>query len=218
MQAEYWLKRWREGRTGWHHDSVMPLLVEHWPALEVQRGTRVLVPFCGKSLDMIWLAEQGLRVLGVEVSPLAVEQFFAENDLEPEKRKAADGIHHVAGDVEVIQGDLFQIEPATLAACGAVYDRAAVIAQPAPERERYAKEVYSRLPGGCRGLTITLEYPQAEMDGPPFSVDESEMQRLFGSAWDITLAERRDILAGQPGFREAGLTSLHTCVYRLRRR
>jgi thiopurine S-methyltransferase len=218
MQPDYWIKRWREGRTGWHHDSVMPLLTEHWPALDVQSGSRVLVPFCGKSLDMCWLAEQGLEVLGVEVSPLAVEQFFAENGMSAEKSEAADGVHYFAKNIEIIQGDLFKIDSATLAACNAVYDRAAVIAQPPEQRKRYAQEVYANLPPGCRGLMVTLDYPQAEMDGPPFSVDEPEVNRLLGADWSITIADRRDILADQPGFREAGLTALHAAVYRLHRR
>ena len=47
MDADYWLQRWKEGRTGWHHESVMPLLEQHWPSLRVESGTRVLVPLCG---------------------------------------------------------------------------------------------------------------------------------------------------------------------------
>lgn len=217
MKADYWLKRWREGRTGWHRDAVMPLLTKHWPALDISRGTRVLVPFSGKTLDMIWLAEQGLRVLGVEVSPLAVEQFFAENNLQANKRETSDGVCYSAGNIDIIQGDLFDVSDATLAGCGAIYDRAALIAQPPAERQRYADAIHAKLPAGCRGLMVTLEYPQAEMDGPPFSVEETEVRRLLDD-WDIELAERRDILADQPGFREAGLSSLHTAVYRLHRR
>jgi thiopurine S-methyltransferase len=218
MQAEYWLRRWREGRTGWHKDGVMPLLQEYWPTLVVPRGTRVLVPFCGKTLDMIWLAEQGLRVLGVEVSPLAVEQFFAENGLNPETRETADGVHYTAGNIEIIQGDLFDIDAATLGDCRAVYDRAAIIAQPPDQRARYAAEVYSRLPTGCRALLITLEYPQSEMEGPPFPVDEAEVRRLFDDQWQIETIERRDILEAQPGFAKQGVTALSTAVYRLTRR
>ncbi|MGH8273481.1 MAG: thiopurine S-methyltransferase [Gammaproteobacteria bacterium] len=218
MQADFWLQRWRERRTAWHRESVMPLLVEHWPRLEVPAGTRVLVPLCGKSLDMLWLAAQGLRVLGVELSPLAIEQFFAENDLVSQKRETADGVHHTAGNIEIIQGDLFKTDAATLSECRAVYDRAALIALPAPDRRHYAEKIYARLPAGCRGLMITFEYPQAEMNGPPFSVDEAEIHRLFDPDWEVALAERRDILAGQPGFREAGLTALNTTVYRFHRR
>jgi thiopurine S-methyltransferase len=218
MQAEFWLQRWREGRTGFHHERPMPLLLEHWPSLALPKGSRVLVPLCGKTLDMPWLAAQGHRVLGVELSPLAVAQFFAEHGLVPERHASPMGVHHVAGDIEIIQGDVFGLDDATLAGCDAVYDRAAVIALPAPMRERYAHEVYARLPTGCRGLMITLEYPQAEMEGPPFSVDAAEVDVLFRGDWNVDLLERRDILAAQPEFQEAGVSSLHTGVYRLQRK
>ncbi len=218
MQAEFWLERWREGRTGFHRDAPMPLLLQHWPALALPRGSRVLVPLCGKTLDMPWLAGQGHRVLGVELSPLAVQQFFAEQGLTPARHASPLGVHHVAGDIEIIEGDVFALDDATLAGCSAVYDRAAVIALPPPLRERYAREVYARLPAGCRGLMITLDYPQQEMDGPPFSVDAANVAALFGEHWDVELLERRDILASQPKFQESGVTALHTDVYRLQRK
>lgn len=215
MQPEYWLKRWEEGRTGWHQETVLPLLEKHWPKLSLPSGTRVLVPFCGKSLDMLWLARQGFRVLGVEVSPLAVEQFFNENSLQPIKTNKGKASCYQAGNIEIVQGDLFDMGSEHLASCGAIYDRAALIAQPPDERERYAGNIHARLPSGCRGLLITLEYPQTEMDGPPFPVGEAEVQHLLNN-WAVTLAERRDIL-NRSHFREAGLTSLHTTVYQLHR-
>ena len=104
------------------------------------------------------------------------------------------------------------------AGCDAIYDRAALIALPPPMRERYARTVYDALPDGCRGLLITLEYPQHEMEGPPFSVEEREVRRLFGEHWDIDLLERRDILGSQPSFSEQGVTALHTAVYRMQRK
>ena len=224
MDAEFWLQRWQEGRTGWHRDAVMPLLEQHWRALELPRGTRVLVPLCGKSLDMVWLAQQGLHVLGVEISPVAIEAFLAENHLHASQTERADGTHYriadapADGDIEIINGDVFGVAPGTLEDCGAFYDRAALIAFPAPMRDRLAREVYAKLPTGARGLLITLEYPAGEMEGPPFSVDEAEVHRLFDAHWNIRQLERRDILASQPSFSQNGVTALHTAVYALTRR
>ena len=218
MQSGYWLQRWQEGRTGWHRDAVMPLLEQHWPALEVPRGTRVLVPLCGKTLDMPWLASQGMRVRGVELAPLAIGRFFEEQHLSPQRREVPYGTIHDAGGIEIIRADIFEVDAARFAECGAIYDRAALIALPPPMRERYAREVYGALPAGCRGLLITLEYPQHQMQGPPFSVEEREVHRLFGEHWDIALLERRDILHSQPSFSEQGVTALHTAVYKLRKR
>lgn len=218
MQAEFWLQRWREGRIGFHQERPMPLLLEHWPTLDLPQNSRVLVPLCGKTLDMPWLAAQGYRVLGVELSPLAVAQFFAGHGLEPERYESPMGVHHVAGNIELIQGDVFTLDDATLASCAAVYDRAAVIALPEAMRDRYARDLYARLPTACRGLMITLEYPPMEMEGPPFPVDTAHVKALFGGDWAIDLLERRDILASQPSFREAGVSTLHTSVYRLQRK
>lgn len=224
MKPEYWLQRWREGRTGWHHESVMPLLGQHWDSLGVSPGTRALVPLCGKSLDMLWLAQQGMRVLGVEISNLAVEAFLAENHLHADRTEAADGAHYriinapANGEIEIINGDVFGVASGLFEECGAFYDRAALIAFPAPMRDRLAREIYAKLPMGARGLLITLDYPSGEMEGPPFSVDEAEVQRLFRAQWDVRQLERRDILASQPSFLENGLTALHTTVYALARR
>lgn len=224
MKADYWLQRWREGRTGWHHESVMPLLEQHWRTLQLPPGTRVLVPLCGKSLDMLWLAQQGMHVLGVEISPIAVEAFIAEHRLQARKTVTTGGTHYSVmntpadGGIEIINGDVFGVASDRLAECRAFYDRAALIAFPASMRDRLAKEVYVKLPAGSHGLLITLDYPADEMEGPPFSVDEAEVHRLFDPHWNISQLERRDILASQSSFSQNGVTALHTAVYALTRR
>src|SRR3546814_8021419 len=101
---------------------------KHGPPLGLATGSRVFVPLCGKSLDMAWLAARGHRVLGVELSPLAVGQFFDENGLAPTKRESPLGTHFTAGPIEIICGDAFALDAQTLADCAAVYDRAALIA------------------------------------------------------------------------------------------
>lgn len=214
MQKEDWLVRWREGRTGWHQGEVTPLLRQHWAALRVPAGTRVLVPLCGKTLDLLWLAEQELQVLGVEWSELAVQQFFAEAGLRPERRAAAGGVHYRVGRVHVVVADIFDVDAQVLAGCSAVYDRAALIALPPALRRRYAHAVYGRLPAGSLGLLISLEYPQASMAGPPFSVPESEVRDLLEPQWRVALALRRDTTGPQRGGEEIGFRA---AAYRLER-
>ncbi len=181
-------------------------------------GSRVFVPLAGKTLDMLWFADQGYRVLGIELATTAIQQFLAEHDLQAEITDAPDGRHYRAGDIELINGDVFAQDPSALAGCDAVYDRAALIALPPALRQRYVREVYGRLPSGCRGLLITLEYPQAEKAGPPFSVEEDEVRALFSPQWEVGVLERREILAQQANFSAEGVSALHTVVYELRRR
>lgn len=217
MDAQFWLQRWTEGRIGFHQERPTPLLERHWDSIGARAGSTVLVPLAGKSRDMDWLAAHGHRVIGVELSPLAVQQFFAERGIEPEVHTDADGIHHRAGAIDLIQGDAFNLGDALLASCDAVYDRAALIALPPDMRQRYASDLYRRLQPGCRGLLITLTYPESEKAGPPFSIDTAEVARLFSSHWARDLLQCKDILADQPGFQADGVTALTTSAWRLLR-
>lgn len=217
MDPEFWHQRWQANQIGFHQAAPTPLLLRHWPALQVAPGSTVFVPLAGKSVDMAWFAAQGHRVLGVELSQLAIDAFFAEHGLEPEVETTGYGVHHRAGGIELIRGDAFALDAAALAGCDAVFDRGALVALPPDLRRRYAAELYARLPTGCRGLLITLEYPQAERDGPPFSVDEDEVHALYARDWQLERIDRRPIPPDHPGAL-AGLSRFHTAVYALQRR
>ncbi len=193
------------------------MLQQYWDMIDVPADGRVFVPLAGKSLDMAWLAARGHRVLGVELSQLAVEQFFAEHALAPVMNESRHGMHYRAGPIELICGDVFALDAEALADCTGFLDRAALIALPTQMRQRYARELYSQLPTRCRGLLITLEYPEHEKSGPPFTVTEDELRALYDCDWNIDLLTRQDILAEQPGFVAEGVTSLGTAAYRLRR-
>lgn len=218
MNAEFWLHMWQQGKTGFHRETPMPLLMKHWPTLALPPRTRVLVPLCGKTPDMVWLRTQGCEVLGAELSPLAINQFFEEQELPYETRHSPAGIRYVADGIEIINTDVFALDDATLASCQAVYDRAAIVALPAPMRDRYVREIYGRLPVGTKGLMLTLEYAQEEMEGPPFSVDPAIVHGVFDNAWDARELELCDILASEPVFQNRGLTSFHTRAWSLTRR
>lgn len=217
MQNDFWQERWARNEIGFHLPSVHPGLRRHWPQLELSQGAQVLVPLCGKSLDLLWLAEQGFSVLGVELSEKAVEAFFAEQRLDPQISHAGAFKVYRAGTLEIRCGDFFAISAEDVASCAGVYDRAALIALPAPMRQRYAAHLSSILPAGCQQLLITLDYDQAQMDGPPFAVSEAEVTALYGGAWNIAPLEAKEVLANNPRMRERGLQWLNECFYRLQR-
>lgn len=215
MHPNFWHQRWSDNQIGFHQATPTPLLLKHWASLGIAPGAQVFVPLAGKSLDMAWLASQGHRVLGVELSQLAVEQFFAEHGLQPETRESRYGRHYAAGGIELIVGDAFGLDADLLRDCTAVFDRAALIALPPEVRLRYARELYAALPAaGCRGLLVTLEYPQQEREGPPFSVPEEEVQALYAGNWQVALLERLPIAPEHPGF-VAGVSRLESAVFEL---
>ncbi|MDE2387962.1 MAG: thiopurine S-methyltransferase, partial [Betaproteobacteria bacterium] len=84
MQKEYWQERWNRNDTGFHQTEINPYLREFWQRLQLSPASTVLVPLCGKSLDMLWLRQQGHAVLGVELSTIAAQAFFTENKLAPQ--------------------------------------------------------------------------------------------------------------------------------------
>lgn len=215
---ENWLQRWHAGQIGFHQATPSPLLVECWDALGVPDDARVFVPLAGKTVDMPWLAARGHRVFGVELAPLAVEQFFSEQGLKPQVTHTPKGVLSRVDGIELLCGDVFALDARDLADCEAFFDRAAVIALPSGLRRRYAREVYGALPAGCTGLMITLEYPEHQKPGPPFSVTEAEVRELFESEWTVEVLVRRDILPYQQSFRDEGVTSLHAVAYRMQRR
>jgi len=217
MQPDFWHQRWADNQIGFHQSAPTPLLLKHWPALGITPGAQVFVPLAGKSLDMAWLASQGHRVLGVELSQLAVEQFFAEHDLQPGIHETKYGRHYVANGIELICGDAFALDADALRDCAAVFDRAALIALPPELRERYASELYASLPTGSRGLLVTLEYPQEERPGPPFSVTEDEVRAVYSRDWQVDLLYRRPIPPEHPGY-VGGVSRLDTATYALRKR
>lgn len=215
MEPDFWHSRWAEGRTGWHLEEVNRLLLKHWPGLELPRNATVLVPLCGRSLDMAWLADQGHPVLGVELSIDACWRFFADHGLEPTSRLHGAFTRLEAAGITLLAGDVHALRESDLDGVAAFYDRAALIALPPSMRARYVERVYGRLPAGSRGLLVTLEYPVSEREGPPFAVHEAEVRAAFEDDWSVELLERRDILALEPQFAIDGVSSLHTCVYRM---
>lgn len=217
MQPDFWHNRWEHQLIGFHQQQVNPYLQQYWPALGIAPGARVLVPLCGKSLDMAWLAAQGHGVLGVELSERAVKDFFAEHGLEPHvSSQGAFEVYRSEG-IELWCGDFFALTPSDTAGCAGLYDRAAMIALPTPMRERYVAHLQALLPSPCQGLLITLDYDQAVTEGPPFAVLDDEVQRLFGEHWQLSTLAVDDVLAQSPRFIKTGADRLLERAYRLQR-
>lgn len=217
VERQFWIDRWHTDRIGFHRTEVSRFLAMHWSKLDLQEHSRVLVPLAGKSIDMIWLRSQGHRVLGVELSSKAVAQFLADNRLEAVERETAQGRHYITGDIELICGDVFDLDAATVAECTAVYDRAALIALPTEMRRHYADLLTRILPVECSMLLITLDYPQQQMSGPPFAVSEENVHALYDTDWSIRKLDSRDLIDEEPHFAAKGLTSLKSAVYHLTR-
>lgn len=217
MEPDFWHARWANNQIGFHEGRPNDFLVKFLPRLAVMPGRRIFVPMCGKGVDMQWLAGQGYAVLGVELSPIAVQAFFAENNLPVEQSTHGPFTRWRSGAIEILCGDFFALTADELADVAAVYDRAALIALPEHLRTAYARHLETLLPGSMRHLLVTLDYPQEQMSGPPFSVDAAEVRCLFGARCTIEPLESRDALADNPHLQAKGLARLQENVFLLTR-
>ena len=193
------------------------MLTEQWRAQVGTGEGAVFVPLCGRSIDMVWLADQGHRVIGNELSPIAVADFFDRRDLTPAERSDGALVVHAAGDYEIWCGDFFEMPASALDGVAAVYDRASLVALPPEMRRRYADRMTAVAPEGALVFLISFEYDQAEMDGPPFSVTHDEIVDLYQPAWEVTEVVRDDVLRRNHDLGARGLTALTETATVLRR-
>lgn len=182
MDIAFWASRWNEGRIGFHEGKANELLVRF--ADRLGEGRNVLVPLCGKTEDMAYLAARGHHVIGVEVIEDAVKQFYAEHQLTPTVRAGKAAKIYEAAGIAILCGDVLAIAPEDTGPVDALYDRAALIALPPELRPRYAEKIRSLLSPGAKGLLVSLEYTEGSYTPPPHSVREDEVRALYK---DVTL-------------------------------
>jgi thiopurine S-methyltransferase len=182
-----WLKSWRDQRTGFHQLVVNRLLKRYWTGATQGQRSRVFVPLCGKSLDMLWLLEQGHEVIGVELSPIAVKAFFAENGLRPTKRRSGAFTRWRSGRIEILCGDYFSLCAADLGHIDRVYDRAALTALPEPLRRRYVERMHALVPATADIFLLTAEDEEPGDEGAADGRLDSEVVSLYAQAFVIEL-------------------------------
>lgn len=186
MSEQKWNKRWQDNHIGFHLTEVNPIIIEHFPKLPEE--SHVLVPLCGKSLDMLWLRDNGYHVIGNELVELAVRDFFDENNIKPIQINEGDFQVYRSRDITIYTGDFFKLQPSVFQSCQAVYDRAALIALDDDTRERYAKSML-QLNKGTQILLVTIEYIDGVIEGPPFSIMHEEVVWLYDENFSIKLIE-----------------------------
>jgi thiopurine S-methyltransferase len=217
MNPDFWHERWTKGQIGFHQADFNSHMQAFVDRLQVKPGGNIFVPLCGKSLDMLWLLEEGFRVTGVEISSLAVESFFAENELPMRVSDLEDCQLYSGNNLDIYCGEFFKVELTHSPHIDAVYDRASLIALPEEMRAVYVDRLTSLIPAKTRSMLVTLDYPQQQMSGPPFSVTSAEVEELFASRYTIEHLHSEDCLANEPRFRAKGLSRLDEHVFLLQK-
>jgi len=219
MDADFWHSRWQEQRIGFHQKEINSYLKEIWPDLKRPKGSLVFVPLSGKSVDMLWLADEGHKIIGVELSSIAVADFFTENDIDVTIDKSINDLElWYSTDISLYAGDFFNLTAEQLSSIDAIYDRASLIALPKEMRPDYADHLTKITPKNTPVLLITMEYHDSEMNGPPFSVNEKELYALFEKGFSISKIKEIDALQSSPNLKKRGLTKMVEKCWLLKKR
>ena len=198
MDRSFWNERWESNQIAFHQEQPNRLLVEQFQALSLEPGSRVLLPLCGKTLDIHWLLDGGYRVVGVELIKKAVDELFEELGTEPVTEGLGSVVRYSAEGIDVFVGDVFDVSAELVGLVDAIYDRAALVALPATTRARYAKHL-AEITDTSQQLLICFEYDQELMDGPPFSIDAEMVRDYYAEDYEIELLARREMPEGLKG-------------------
>lgn len=213
MDPGFWREKWASSQTGFHMDQPHPDLLAEAGAFLSHGPHRVLVPLCGKTHDLAWLAARGHEVVGVELVRTAIEQFHAEHQRQARVREHDAGLSFESASLTVHCCDILGLTPARIGTFDRIWDRAAMVALDPARRTLYARVLRSLLKPGGQILLNTFVYDQTQMPGPPHSVTEDEVRAHYGAARVEVLRHGTPITEGT--FRECGVTEWRTDLYRI---
>jgi len=198
MHVDFWKQKWEKNEIGFHESKPNPLLVSNFEKLKLVEGQRIFLPLCGKTLDIAWLLSKGYRVVGVELSGLAIEQLFVDLGVEPVVTMLGNISHYSAENIDIFVGDIFELSSDVIGPVDAIYDRAALVALPEEMRNKYTKHLIA-ITGTARQLLITFEYDQSLTDGPPFSLKSDEVTRHYKGVYSLECIESLPVSGGLKG-------------------
>ena len=184
MEFNHWHDRWEQNQIGFHEGQPNVLLVEYFSALALDKGSRIMLPLCGKTVDIHWLLEQGYQVVGIELSEIAVKQLFEDLATTPTITEVGALKRYEASNVVIYVGDFFELTEEALGAVDLVYDRAALVALTEPQRKRYTAHL-RLITQNAPQLVICYEYDQSIVAGPPHSISAEEMRQHYAEYFEL---------------------------------
>jgi thiopurine S-methyltransferase len=214
-RLSFWGKRWSTGNTRWHKTAVHASLQKYCDdallEMIVGGGARILVPLCGKTVDMAFLAKKRpiAEVVGVDGVPQAIETFIQEQpELSIEAAGEFGGYQkHKGESIALLTGDFFNLTPEIAGGpFDGVWDRGSLVAIDPLLREQYVDKIGELIgkPNGRYLLATVIRGNKDTKTGPPFSIDETEVRRLFGNkSWvdSIQLLDTHSLATSEPWYK-----------------
>jgi thiopurine S-methyltransferase len=207
-----WKTRWKNNDIAFHQPHSNPLLAQYLPELHLQNNDRILVPLCGKSHDMDFLADAGHPVLGIELSKIAIQGWFDHRKVNPTRHQQGPFTCWRHRQTEIWCGDIFDLTRLQLKNIRLVYDCASLSAFPADIRPNYVRHFQQNLPATSQILLITTESPDDLRIDSSHHID-SEVQSLYEGYYHIELLHGQKRFCQDPEQPDAAHTEMEEKVY-----
>jgi len=157
-----WETRFAAGDTPWERPGLHPAMLAWVEAGALPPGARVIIPGCGRSPELGFLAARGLDVTGADLSATALAA----------QRQKLDAAGHEAS---LLAGDVLAHRPDT--PYDRVYEQTFLCAIPPRLRVDYEAALCDWLNPG--GQLLALFMQKDEAGGPPYGCALPAMRALF---------------------------------------
>ncbi|MDI9549294.1 MAG: methyltransferase domain-containing protein, partial [Chloroflexota bacterium] len=181
-----WDERYLSGVRPWDNGQTPPEVIEFWQSGLLSPAGLAVDLGCGSGVNCAYLASLGQRVIGVDLSGIALSRAQAHN---------AERLGPSASRVSFVQADVMLL-PLSGATAHYILDIGCLHSVPRPQRPEYARSVADNLrPGGYYHL-FAFDWVGDSNLGPTHSdrgLGEEEVHSLFTPAFSVLTVRR-----GQP--------------------
>lgn len=186
-----WMDMWEGKNFPWHLSFVHQAIDKHAQILMTspQAKNKIFVPLCGKTVDIKFLADLGNEVVGVEVSEIAVKDFFKEHNIDytSEDVPAVKGKLFRSNDhkhkIKLYCCDLFLFSSEIESGFSGIWDRGSYQAMLISDRERYTRVMKTLV---HPGIGYLMEMPDRDLEkGPPYCVPVDVVEKEFGPGCSV---------------------------------
>lgn len=194
--SNYWSHRYESGQTPWIINHVHLALEKFFDKLNPGgHPKKVLVPMCGMSVDMSWLADKGMEVIGVDISRQAVTSFVSQSGQDwtvaaaPKLGSDAQTFTRKDGKIKLYCGDVLKFTEKLEGKFDMVYDWFGLHVLNPQKRLIYGKTLKKLLNPGGRLLLEAIAYDKNLLQDenfkppmpvpPPYSLTVEDIKAVF---------------------------------------
>ncbi len=173
MEQIFWENMWEKLDAPFRQSPCPVLLALLQQYTDVKN---ILVPLCGVNYDLIWLAQQGFNVTGIDFSTHTIDKFATFYNTPLQQIQPHQYHYQSAGQFTLHVSDFMIFN--TTKSYQLIYDMGGLVALPAVMRKAYVAHLLKFLSPTTRCAILTKN-DIANDSGPPFHITQHEINSLF---------------------------------------